>query len=287
MNYSIEDLRLYLLNVGFSRHYCDWNWKNVHSPFARLYYVTAGEAMVVMPSGRYYLTPGHLYLIPPFTTHSYICESMFEHYYAHIYEDSQKEYCFLEDFTFPFELEASSIELELFQKLHTRNLFLELPESNPISYDNQVSLVNNLKKNHSRPFYDKVHSRGILYYLFSGFMKNAKPKEDIKDDRISLILKHIRKNYNQDIDISSLADLACMSKGHFMRMFKQMTGESPNAYILRYKTERAEQMLATTNLPVKNIAMTLGYDDFSYFIRIFKKKTGLTPQQYRERLVYQ
>ena len=81
MNYPIDKLRLLTLNVGLANHYGDWNWKNVRSPFARLYYVTEGTAQVEMSSCVYTLKPNHLYFIPAYTTHSYICDSKFSHYY--------------------------------------------------------------------------------------------------------------------------------------------------------------------------------------------------------------
>ena len=91
MNYSIDKLHVYTLNVGYAEHNGDWNWKNVRSPFARLYLVVEGQAKVEMHSTTYDLTPGHLYFIPAFTTHSYVCDSHFVHYYIHIYEDSETE----------------------------------------------------------------------------------------------------------------------------------------------------------------------------------------------------
>ena len=74
------------LNVGLAIHNADWNWQNVTSPFTRIYYVTKGHAKIILPSGEYQLKPGHMYMIPSFTLHSYSCEEHFEHYYIHIYE---------------------------------------------------------------------------------------------------------------------------------------------------------------------------------------------------------
>ncbi|MDE6807985.1 MAG: helix-turn-helix transcriptional regulator, partial [Prevotella sp.] len=59
--------------------------------------------------------------------------------------------------------------------------------------------------------------------------------------------------------------------------------ETPNAYVTQRKMERAEVMLVTTDLPVNRIADLLGYDDNSYFNRLFRKHIGITPQQYRSR----
>ena len=68
---------LLMLNVGFASHFGDWNWRNVRSPFARLYYVVDGEAQVELPDGIVSLLPHHLYLVPPYTMHSNICKGGF------------------------------------------------------------------------------------------------------------------------------------------------------------------------------------------------------------------
>ena len=61
MNYPIDKLHLLTLHVGLANHNGDWNWKNVRSPFARLYYVTEGTAQIEMSSCVYTLKPDHLY----------------------------------------------------------------------------------------------------------------------------------------------------------------------------------------------------------------------------------
>lgn len=283
MNYPIEKLHLLTLNVGLANHIGDWNWKNVRSPFARLYYVTEGTAQIELPSGVYTLTPHHLYFIPAYTKHSYICDSAFSHYYIHIYEDLQSEMSILDEWDYPVEVNASSTDLELVKRLCFINPFLKLTQSNPDVYDNHQTLISNLQLNRRRPFCDKVESRGILFILMSRFLKYATPKAEVRDDRIQMSLNYIRKNIGTRLDIDTLADKACMSKDHFIRVFKRETGETPNVYITKRKLEKAELTLVTTDLPIKSIADSLGYDDYSYFNRIFKKNAGVTPQQYRER----
>lgn len=282
MNYPIDKLHLLTLNVGLANHHGDWNWKNVRSPFARLYYVTEGTAQIEMPSGVYTLTPNHLYFIPAYTKHSYICDSTFSHYYIHIYEDLQSEMSTLEEWDYPVEVNACNTDLELVKRLCFINPFLKLPQSNPDVYDNHQTLVSNLQLNQRRPFCDKVESRGILFVLMSRFLKYATPKAEVRDDRIQISLNYIRKNIGSHLDIDMLADKACMSKDHFIRVFKRETGETPNVYITKRKLEKAELSLVTTALPIKSIADSLGYDDYSYFNRIFKKNAGVTPLQYRE-----
>lgn len=283
MNLSVDQLHLLTLNVGFAQHHGDWNWKNVRSPFARLYYVTEGEAQVVIGSEVHQLSPHHLYFIPSFTQHSCVCDAAFAHYYIHIYEDHQQGPGILDDWAFPFEVDASPFDLELFKRLCDINPFMKLPASNPQSYDNHPTLVSNIQLNLRRPFYDKVESRGILYILMSRFLKQAGPKVEVRDDRVHQTLAYIRKHLGTRLDIDQLAEKACMSKDHFIRIFKRETGETPNVYITKRKLEKAELALVTTDLSIKGVAELLGYDDYSYFNRLFKKNAGMTPQQYREK----
>ena len=281
MNYSIDKLHVYTLNVGFARHDGDWNWKNVRSPFARLYLVVEGRAQISLPSGIYNLTPGHLYYIPAFTTHSYICDSLFSHYYIHIYENNLEAESMLNNWDFPVEADATEYDIELLKRLTYINPFLKLPMSNPEIYDNHKTLVSNIDMNVRRPFHVKMESRGILFILLSRFLKMATPKVETRDDRIRTIISHIRSNLYENQDIDQLAKIACMSKDHFIRIFKKETGDTPNAYITKKKMEAAELLLITSDEPIKNVAIKLGYDDCSYFNKTFKKYSGITPQQYR------
>ena len=282
MNLSVDQLHFLTLHVGFARHHGDWNWKNIRSPFARLYCVTEGEAQVGIGSEYHSLTPGHLYFIPAFTEHSCVCEATFAHYYIHIYEEQQRGISILDEYAFPFEAEASASDLDLIKRLCDINPFLELPESNPEAYDNPPTLLSTLQLNQQRPFNDKMESLGILYILMSRFFRLAAPKEEVKDSRIHQTLTYIRKNLDSRLDIGMLADKACMSRDHYIRVFKRETGETPNVYITKRRLERAELALVTSDLSIKDIAKTLGYDDCSYFNRVFKQSEGVSPQQYRE-----
>ena len=283
MTQSIDQLHLLILNVGLAIHNADWNWRNVNSPFTRLYYVTEGAARILLPTGIQELKPDHLYLVPSFTTHSYLCDTHFVHYYLHIYEDHQSESSILEDFSFPTEIPAGDLELPLIKRLCGINPTMQLPQSDPTSYDNNPTLIKNIIKNKQRTFCDKVESRGIVYQLMARFLKDAQPKTEINDDRIQKVLSYIRKNIYKTIDIDSLAAISCLSKDHFIRLFKKEINNTRLQYINQKKIEKAQLILITDSMPVKNISYLLAYEDHSYFNRLFKKLTGVTPQQYRDR----
>ena len=113
----VDKLHPLVLNVGLAVHNADWNWKNVNSPFTRLYYITEGTAQIQLSGGIQILKPNYLYFIPAFTIHSYICNSYFCHYYLHIYEEHQSDTNLLDEWEFPVEIPAGDLDLALFQRL--------------------------------------------------------------------------------------------------------------------------------------------------------------------------
>lgn len=281
MNLQVEQMHPLVLNVGLAIHNSDWNWKNVNSPFTRLYYVTEGTAQIELPDGIHTLYPGHMYFVPAFTVHTNICNSHFEHYYLHIYEDHYSEDDWLEHWTFPVEIEAGPLDLALFQRLCKINPHMMLPKSDPTTYDNNPTLMRNLLKNRQRAFYDKVESRGIVLQLLSHFLKHAQSKTEMEDNRIVKAVHYIHKHITETIELEKLAEIACLSKDHFIRLFKKGMRTTPLQYINQKKIEKAQLFLITEELTVKEIAFRLAFEDYSYFNRLFKKITGVTPQEYR------
>lgn len=281
MNLQVEQMHPLVLNVGLAVHNADWNWKNVNSPFTRLYYVTEGSAQIELPDGIYTLSPKHMYFIPAFTIHTKICKSNFVHYYLHIYEDHYSDNDWLDHWKFPVEIEATDLDLALFKRLCEINPHMTLQKSDPTTYDNNPTLMQNLIKNRQRAFCDKVESRGIVFQLLSRFFKQGQSKIEMEDNRIAKTVLYIRKHLNEAIELEKLAEISCLSKDHFIRLFKKELGTTPLQYINQKKIEKAQLLLITEELAVKEIAFQLAFDDYSYFNRLFKKTTGVTPQEYR------
>lgn len=281
MNLQVEQMHPLVLNVGLAVHNADWNWKNVNSPFTRLYYVTEGSAQIELPDGIYTLSPKHMYFIPAFTIHTNICKSNFVHYYLHIYEDHYSDNDWLDHWKFPVEIEATDLDLALFKRLCEINPHMTLQKSDPTTYDNNPTLMQNLIKNRQRAFCDKVESRGIVFQLLSRFFKQGQSIIEMEDNRIAKTVLYIRKHLNEAIELEKLAEISCLSKDHFIRLFKKELGTTPLQYINQKKIEKAQLLLITEELAVKEIAFQLAFDDYSYFNRLFKKTTGVTPQEYR------
>lgn len=281
---NIDDFHPIALSVGKASHNADWNWQNVCSPFSRIYYICSGEAEVRFQSGQCIkLCPGKLYFIPAFTTHTNICTGHFVHYYVHVYEDGKiEEQGEFDSHELPIEVPALEHDDLLFARLVELNPMLKLAESDPDTYDDNHTLLHTITINKNRPVGLKLESRGILYMLLSRFIYNAVPKQSLSDPRIAESIKYIRSHLSSQISVEELASMSCLTIDYYIRLFRQTMHCTPLQYINTKRIEKAQLLLFSQNTSVKNIAFSLGYDDVSYFIRVFKRITGMTPNAYKQ-----
>ena len=112
------------------------------------------------------------------------------------------------------------------------------------------------------------------------------PEEIFSDDaegRIERVKSFLRRNYHKKVSLEEAAGLVCMSPKYLSRLFHEKTGAGFSEYRLSIKIEKAKEMLDGTGATINRISYDLGYRNMESFIRIFKKFTGLTPTEYRQR----
>lgn len=109
-------------------------------------------------------------------------------------------------------------------------------------------------------------------------------QEHSKIDRIKTVIQYIQHNYTQPIRLIELADLIPMSEGQFCRFFKSMTRQTPIDYINSYRIRQAAELLRETDRKISDIALEVGFDNISYFIRVFRKAMQCSPSEFRKQL---
>ncbi len=97
------------------------------------------------------------------------------------------------------------------------------------------------------------------------------------------VIKYINLNWQKQISISLLAEMACLSKSRFLHSFKDNVGMSAYSYMVNIKIEKAKELLLSTDMNISAVAETVGYSDSLYFSRLFKKHVGISPREYRKK----
>lgn len=96
-------------------------------------------------------------------------------------------------------------------------------------------------------------------------------------DEIRKAVEFIKMNYRDKISLEGLSSHVNLNKNYFSTLFKLKTGLTPVEYIIQYKMDKARELLRTGRLSVGEVSQYLGYDDLSYFSRLFKKRCGVSP----------
>ncbi|MFI3318766.1 MAG: AraC family transcriptional regulator [Rikenellaceae bacterium] len=274
-----------LVNIGYAEHHADWNYRQVVSPFTRIYLPVDGRAKIHLPDGSYEVGSGYLYIIPAYCMHHYECDGDFSLYYIHLYEDDGGELSIGENYNFQHKIPALALDEILVKHLHELNPNKSLRNYNPQTYDNHTTFIGDLSSStHDAPHL-QMESESILKILISHFLKYATAKNEQLDDRIAKSLLYIRSNLDRPIEVCELAELCCVSVEYFIRKFTKQIGISPIKYIQTKRVQRAQLMMMVGGSHIKDIAYGVGFNDVSYFNRVFRKATGCTPQEYRRNVL--
>ena len=101
-------------------------------------------------------------------------------------------------------------------------------------------------------------------------------------ERLRRSIRYMEQNLERPFSLENVAQVACLSKYHFCRMFKKHVGSSPYQYLLNLRVFRAAFLLRRADLTVSSVAMRAGFHDLSEFNKQFKKITGVTPTAHRK-----
>lgn len=101
--------------------------------------------------------------------------------------------------------------------------------------------------------------------------------------QIETVIRLMNLEFDKDTDLAAYAALCNLSKFHFLRLFKELTGISPIEYRNKLRTEHAKALLEDESIPVGEIAARVGYSSPAYFCDAFKKRVGISPREYRNR----
>jgi AraC-like DNA-binding protein len=99
--------------------------------------------------------------------------------------------------------------------------------------------------------------------------------------RLFRVLDYIDCHLEGDLTLDSMASIACLSRFHFARAFRQAVGQSPRRYVIARRLERAKVLLIEDDAPLVEIALALRFSSQANFTRAFRQSTGLAPGQYR------
>lgn len=262
-----------------------WKFKEVISPFSRLYLITEGEGWVYYNNQEFHLTSGKLFLIPKFTFHSYKCNETMGHFYLCFLDEIVDNIGMYDLFQFNYLVDARPEDFNLFKRLNELNPGRRIVNPDPATYDNQNTVLSFSQRMNNQNFSEFIESQGIMLQLTSRFIaENSIEKTPNLQSKakLSKVYHYIDQNLYKKITLSDLSAQIFLSDDYFSKIFNEIMGVRPMEYVNRKRIERAQMLLVTTNLSICQVAEKVGITNYSYFSTMFKKYTLTTPEGYQK-----
>lgn len=245
-------------------YYFDWEVGRTLDEY-QFNYITDGYGTLEIPSGTYQIQPGTIMIITPGTRHRYRPDpstGWTEHYIG--FKGKISSHFLKQSF---WDMTSPVISCG------GRNEIFD-------TYEKIFDLVQ-LQK----PAYQQIASGLIIKligYLIS-FEKQSSFEGKEVEDLVTAARAYMWENVNQSADLHEFAKKHSISYSYLRKMFKLYTGIAPHQYYLDLKIMRAKELVMSTDKTVKEMTYDLGFDSIHYFSRIFKKKTGYSPSDFRNR----
>lgn len=275
-----------LLNVDHVQLGRKWSYKNILSPYYRLYYIDEGEGSVSTQNRCWKLEPGFMYLIPSFTLCNLACSDQMGQYFVHFFEDAIDGLSLFHNRRTVVQVQANSQDVAHFKRLLEINPFRKINRSdNPKVYEKNVYYQEYEALNNAQGYEFFMENQGILLQLMSRFLEAGQLQQvDTASvpSKVADLLGYIQLHLHEPLTVHQLAQMVNLHPDYLSRLFLKLTGARPLSYIHTKRIERAQYLMVTTDHPLSHICEATGFDTLPHFIKVFKKVTSLTPGKYRE-----
>jgi AraC family transcriptional regulator len=273
-----------LMNIDLVKLDSRWNYKNVISPYHRIYYIASGEGEISHFEKKLKLEPGYLYIIPSFTLCNLSCDHYLEQYFVQFFEETSDGKSLFDSSRSVFKVEADPVDVLNFERLRLINPRRGINRSDdPKIYEKDIYYKEYQDLNMQQNTTQFLETQGILLQLVARF---TSPEIIVQREREHIPVKildtisFIVMNLHSSLSVKALAERIHLNSEYFSRLFEQYTGSRPLAYITEKRIERAQYLIMTSRGKHTEIAKMTGFESLSHFSRTFKKITGMSPKAY-------
>ncbi len=225
-----------------------------------LFYVAKGSERFFLGGGTVDAKEGSFIFFRPYEKQEHICvgDKKAEFYFVHFDAPEDFDLFGLQSSTI-YDSDADSTVSDLFSEI-----------------------ISELQT--KRAMYEKICAAKLMELI--GQLARREADEKVSRDRygsqISFVIQNMNREFFEDRSLEDYADMCKMSRFHFLRVFKEVTGQSPMEYRNSIRIEHAKRILEEEDIPVSDVGLRVGYASPTYFCDAFKKKVGSSPQKYRQ-----
>ncbi len=240
---------------------------------AEIIHVTAGRIQLLSGSTHTECAQGDLIFVPPSTVHEVISLTEDAAIRGVIYE--------------PAAMEMADLQLS-FSTLFTaaqRMQYVVTPQTD--GWHELCACIEKIHGLYQNPSVSaKMQMAACLLQMEAGLIQLFGLEENAADQRFRKllpVLDYLKEHYAEKIQLSQLSSIIHVCDDRLIRLFREVTGETPVAWLTNLRIEACIKLLAATDLTIASIAEQTGFGSDTYMTRVFKRKLGTTPGRYRRR----
>ncbi|OKP91586.1 AraC family transcriptional regulator [Paenibacillus helianthi] len=257
---EIEALPLYATTIGFWEHQPELE-RPTGFPDYQMHQVLEGKGELFIKDRRYIVEPGDVFFLFPHVAHAYAPISA------------------------EWRLSWVSFNGREAGRLLT---YAGIRESGPGRL-NDLSLLNPLQKmlelSHGNSLAVNMERSKLMYALMLDLKAQLSAPTDGQDEleRIKPVLQHIEQNLHRTLPLKELAEVVSISPQYLCRLFQRTLHERPVTYINKQRINRSKQlMFSGREKKIYEIAEQAGFENTSYFCAVFKRVTGMRPEEFKQ-----
>ena len=263
-NISLENLNVVYRFGQFYRANPDEFWRGTDIIFEqnKFYFIMEGACTIIINGRTYIGNPGDWFFIPANQPHTFYRDdsAVFSKHFFHfdVYPDA--DFFNNYDLTCKVSVPEDSEILKLFERSS------EIAESTLLS--------------------DKLELKSIVLKLLAEYIRlSSSQRLSINTNvpnSLLMVVDYIDKHLTEELPNDVLADICHLHTNHFIRIFKNKTGRTPQRYIMQKRMNAAKRLIDETTLSFTEIAEVSGISDITHFSKAFKAQFGMTPSKYRK-----
>jgi AraC-like DNA-binding protein len=261
-----------------------WNFERVVSPFSRVWLVLDGRATVKHHGRLFELRRGSLHLVPAFMSHDCHCQQRLDHFHLHFLSRVPTGIDLFSLLDCEWQVPVPPGFVKLLNRLEKVYPHRKLPCFDPAreEYRRLPASLEQMADDTSPAEWLEVQA--ILRLLLAPFLASARLHEGMHSrvaQQFLEVQKFIHQHMGKLVSLADLARVAGLHPTYFSDRFQQIVGVRPLEYLMRRRMERAQYLLLTTRVSIKEIGFEIGLRDPAYFTRVFSKYCRASPSAYR------
>ncbi|MBQ9262725.1 MAG: AraC family transcriptional regulator [Clostridia bacterium] len=264
-----KDDEFYMKTCGIQRCLPGYAYPHNSREGYHLHVVLSGKGILRAEGKEYHIHKGQLFLLRERDDIFYQADMEDPWYYVWITYCGEKagQYMAFAGFTDGVYVQDCNIDLSEFSSVVTD--ILERPHLKPSSEFYRASLA--------------LRFLSLAIESWEKSEEGARHKNDLTvEDYVNFAAKFMKSNYS-GIKVSDVADYIGINRTYLTAIFKEKMHISPQEYLMQVRMDKSRELLLKTDVPIYVVAKEVGYNDQLAFSKIFRKKFGLSPEQYRKK----